>query len=58
MKNEKQQTVIEAAMKTFAQEGYQYVTVEQTAKETGVAKGLVHIYFEKKLDLLLRKCSG
>jgi len=53
MKEEKRQAIIDAAIKAFAKKGYQYATIEEIAKEAGVAKGLVHVYFENKLDLLL-----
>jgi len=53
MKEEKRQAIIDAAIKAFAERGYQYATIDEIAKEAGVAKGLVHVYFENKLDLLL-----
>jgi len=53
MKEEKRQAILDAAIKAFAQKGYQYATIEEIAREAGVAKGLVHVYFENKLDLLL-----
>jgi AcrR family transcriptional regulator len=53
VKEEKRQAIIDAAIKAFAKKGYQYATIEEIAKEAGVAKGLVHVYFENKLDLLL-----
>jgi len=53
MKEEKRQAILDAAIKAFARKGYQYATIEEIAKEAGVAKGLVHVYFENKLDLLL-----
>ncbi len=40
-------------MKIFACKGYQYTTIAEIAKEAGVSKGLVHVYFENKLDILL-----
>jgi TetR/AcrR family fatty acid metabolism transcriptional regulator len=53
VKEEKRQAIIDAAIKAFAQKGYQYATIEEIAREAGVAKGLVHVYFDNKLDLLL-----
>lgn len=53
MKEEKRQAILDAAIKAFAIKGYQYATIEEIAREAGVAKGLVHVYFESKLDLLL-----
>ena len=40
-------------MKIFALKGYQYTTVAEIAQEAGVSKGLVHVYFQSKLDILL-----
>lgn len=49
----KKQTLLDASMKVFAEKGYHYATVEEIAREAGVAKGSVHAYFENKLDILL-----
>ncbi len=45
--------ILAAAMKVFAEKGYHYATVEDIAREAGVAKGSIHAYFENKLDVLL-----
>lgn len=49
----KKRIILDAAMKVFAQKGYHYATVEEIAREAGIAKGSVHAYFESKLDMLL-----
>jgi TetR/AcrR family fatty acid metabolism transcriptional regulator len=49
----KKQIILDAAIKVFAEKGYHYATVEEIAKEAGIAKGSVHAYFENKLDILL-----
>ena len=53
MKNSKSAIILDAATKVIAEKGYQYATTEAIAREAGVAKGLIHFYFENKLDLLL-----
>jgi len=53
MKDNKKQLILNAAIKVFAHKGYQYATIEAIARKAGVSKGLIHFYFENKLDLLL-----
>ena len=53
MKDSKSAVILDAATKVIAEKGYQYATTTAIAKEAGVAKGLIHFYFENKLDLLL-----
>jgi len=53
MKKDKQQMIIKAAIRIFSRKGYQYAIIGEIAKDAGVSKGLVHFYFENKLDLLL-----
>ncbi|MBN2106574.1 MAG: TetR/AcrR family transcriptional regulator [Deltaproteobacteria bacterium] len=50
---DKKTRILNAAMKIFACKGYQYTTIAEIAKEAGVSKGLVHVCFENKLDILL-----
>lgn len=50
---DKKERILDAAMKLFARRGYQYTTVAEIAREAGVSKGLVHVYFVSKLDMLL-----
>ena len=50
---DKKERILNAAMKIFALKGYQYTTVAEIAQEAGVSKGLVHVYFQSKLDILL-----
>ncbi len=49
---DKKARILSAAMKIFAFKGYQYTTVAEIAQEAGVSKGLVHVYFASKLDIL------
>ena len=53
MKDLKKNTILNAAVKIFAEKGYQYATIAEIAKEAGVSTGLVYSYFKNKLDLLL-----
>jgi len=53
MKTDKQTRILQAAIKVFALKGYQYATIAEIAGEAGVSNGLVHVYFESKLDILL-----
>ncbi len=53
MKKDKQKLILNAAIKVFALRGYHYATIEEIADEAGVSKGLIHFYFESKLDILL-----
>jgi AcrR family transcriptional regulator len=50
---DKKTRILNAAMKIFAFKGYQYATIAEIAQEAGVSKGLVHVYFESKVDMLL-----
>ena len=51
-KDSKKKMIIEAATKIFAEKGYQYATISEIAKESGISTGLVYSYFENKLDVL------
>ncbi|MCP4717384.1 MAG: TetR/AcrR family transcriptional regulator [Deltaproteobacteria bacterium] len=53
MKDAKRKQILDGAITVFSQKGYQYATIEEISREAGVSKGLVHNYFENKLDLLL-----
>ena len=50
---DKRERILNAAIKVLALKGYQHATIAEIAAEAGVAKGLVHVYFESKLDILL-----
>lgn len=53
MKTDKTTLILHSAIKVFADKGYQYATIAEIAKTAAVSKGLIHFYFENKLDLLL-----
>ncbi len=45
--------ILDAGAALFMRQGYRKTSMEQVAKEAGVAKGTVYLYFAKKIDLLL-----
>jgi AcrR family transcriptional regulator len=49
----KRDRIIEAALKLFANESYQAVTMDRVAESAGVAKGTLYLYFQSKEDLYL-----
>jgi AcrR family transcriptional regulator len=53
MANSKTDKILKAAIKIFAEKGYQYATIAEIASKAGVATGSIYAYFENKLDLLL-----
>jgi AcrR family transcriptional regulator len=53
MDTDKKTRNLNAAIKIFALKGYQYATIAEIAREADVSKGLVHVYFDSKLDILL-----
>jgi TetR/AcrR family fatty acid metabolism transcriptional regulator len=52
MEDSKRTIIIEAATRVFAEKGYQYATMSEIAKESGIATGLTYSYFKNKLDIL------
>jgi len=52
-KNGKRETIIEAAVKIFAQKGFYNAKVNDVAKAAGVADGTIYLYFKNKDDLLI-----
>ena len=49
----KRNNILRAALKIFGEKGYNYATLSQIAAEAGVSRGLIHFYFENKLDLIV-----
>jgi AcrR family transcriptional regulator len=49
----KQQALLEAATKLFAERGYERTTTKEIAAHAGCAEGLIHRYFEGKAGLML-----
>lgn len=50
---EKQETIVDAAMKVFASAGYKKTYVSEIAKESGISKAMVFFYFGSKKSLYL-----
>lgn len=50
---EKQQQIIRAALKEFANQGYDRASTNQIVKEAGIGKGMLFYYFKSKWDLYL-----
>lgn len=51
LKKEKQDRMINAALKVFGLKGYQYASTDDIVKEAGISKGLLFHYFGSKLGL-------
>ena len=49
----RRKAILRAALKTFGEKGYNYATLAQIAAQAGVSRGLIHFYFENKLDLIV-----
>ncbi|MEZ4381870.1 MAG: helix-turn-helix domain-containing protein [Nannocystaceae bacterium] len=45
--------ILEAATQLFATRGYRRTSISEIAKEAGIAKGTVYLYFATKVELLL-----
>ena len=60
-KDARPQEILEAAMGVFAQKGYAATRMEDVAREAGVTKGTIYLYFENKeavLKALMRASIG
>lgn len=51
LKKEKQDRMINAALKVFAENGYGHASTDDIVKEAGISKGLLFHYFISKLGL-------
>lgn len=51
LKKEKQDRMINAALKVFAQQGYRHASTDDIVKEAAISKGLLFHYFESKVGL-------
>ncbi|MCD7835081.1 MAG: TetR/AcrR family transcriptional regulator [Lachnospiraceae bacterium] len=51
LKKEKQDRMINAALKIFAIEGYRHASTDEMVKEACISKGLLFHYFESKLGV-------
>lgn len=53
LKTEKQERIINAAIKEFAGKGYKNATTDEIVKEANISKGALFHYFNNKKDLFL-----
>ena len=51
LKKEKQDRMINAALKVFAENGYGHASTDEIVKEAGISKGLLFHYFENKIGV-------
>ncbi|MBB6447221.1 TetR/AcrR family transcriptional regulator [Bacillus benzoevorans] len=51
--SEKQDRIVNAVMKEFAQKGYERASTNEMVKEAGISKGLLFHYFQNKKQLYL-----
>jgi TetR/AcrR family transcriptional regulator, fatty acid metabolism regulator protein len=51
--NDKRERIMNAAIASFAQQGYHQATIADVAREAGVAAGTIYLYFKNKDDLLV-----
>ncbi|ANB60875.1 TetR/AcrR family transcriptional regulator [Anoxybacteroides amylolyticum] len=49
----KKETIIQAAMKLFAQKGYHATSMQEIAEQSGMAKGSIYNYFKSKEEIAL-----
>ena len=49
---EKEQKILQAAIKTFSEKGYSNATTSEIAKGAGIAEGTIFRYFKTKKDIL------
>lgn len=53
LEKEKQDRIINAAIKEFAEKGYERASTNEIVKEAGISKGLLFHYFQNKKQLFL-----
>ena len=51
LKKEKQDRMINGALKVFAQQGYRHASTDDIVREAGISKGLLFHYFGSKLGV-------
>lgn len=51
LKQEKQDRMVNAALKVFALNGYRHASTDDIVKEAGISKGLLFHYFESKVGV-------
>ena len=56
-KAEIREKIIQAAIESFSQTGYDRTKMEDIAKRLGLSKGTIYLYFEGKEDLFIAICE-
>jgi AcrR family transcriptional regulator len=56
-RKEARQRIIDAAGKVFSEKGYHRTTMDDIAKELGVSKGALYLYFRSKEGLIREICK-
>ncbi|WP_422121942.1 TetR/AcrR family transcriptional regulator [Planococcus sp. X10-3] len=51
LEEEKQQKILDASLKEFAEHGYKKASTNRIVKEAGIGKGMLFYYFNSKQDL-------
>ncbi|KZE37404.1 hypothetical protein AV656_12605 [Bhargavaea cecembensis] len=57
LESERQDEILKAAMREFAQNGFDKASTNRIVKDAGMSKGMLYYYFENKEDLF-RDCIG
>ena len=47
-KAKKRNTIIRASLRVFARKGYETTALDEVAREAGLAKGTLYLYFKDK----------
>ncbi|HUT64530.1 MAG TPA: TetR/AcrR family transcriptional regulator [Spirochaetota bacterium] len=50
-REQKRNTIMQAALKVFSRKGYSPAALEEVAREASIAKGTLYLYFRDKADL-------
>ncbi len=53
-KERRRRRILQAATELFIQRGYRKTSVDEVARNSGVAKGTVYLYFKTKADLMIQ----
>jgi AcrR family transcriptional regulator len=56
-KSDLREKIIQAAIESFAQTGFDRTKMEDIAKRLGLSKGTIYLYFNSKEDLFLAICE-
>ena len=56
-KAEAKEKIVQAAIESFAQTGFDRTKMEDIAKRLGLSKGTIYLYFKSKEDLFLAICE-